>query len=108
MRLSAKRESLAHLHGRCQRAGRPHKQRILDAFLRPPCGYPRKSALRLLHRPLAPPSGRVRPGPKPAYDPVALPPVLKVLRLAGDQLCANSLRRPCPSGSNATSATMGP
>ena len=32
MSLSAKRESLARIHGRYQRAGRPHKRRILDEF----------------------------------------------------------------------------
>jgi hypothetical protein len=31
--LSSKRESLAHIHGRYQRAGRLHKSRILDAGL---------------------------------------------------------------------------
>ena len=61
MSLSAKRESLARLHGRYQRAGRLHKQRSLDEFCAS-CGYHRKSALRLLHRPLAPPKARARPG----------------------------------------------
>jgi hypothetical protein len=32
MSLSAKREALARIHGRYQRAGRPHKSRILDEF----------------------------------------------------------------------------
>jgi len=32
MSLSAKREYLTHIHGRYQRAGRPHKTRILDEF----------------------------------------------------------------------------
>ena len=32
MSLSAKREALARIHGRYQRAGRPHKTRILDEF----------------------------------------------------------------------------
>ena len=50
MSLSAKREALARLHGRYQRAGRPHKTRILDKFCHP-CGYHRKAALRLLNRP---------------------------------------------------------
>src|SRR6185369_14498566 len=75
MSLSAKRESLARIHGRYQRAGRLHKTRILDEFCAT-CGYHRKAALRLLHRPLAsaPPK---RPGPKRIYEPAAVLPVLK-------------------------------
>ena len=52
MSLSAKREALARIHGRYQRAGRPHKTRILDEFC-VTCGYHRKAALRLLNRPLS-------------------------------------------------------
>src|SRR5215212_4129649 len=62
MSLSAKRESLWRIHGRYRRAGRLHKQRILDEFCATWC-YHRKSALRLLHRPLVPPTARGRPGP---------------------------------------------
>jgi hypothetical protein len=51
MSLSSKREYLAKIHGRYQRAGRPHKSRILDEFCLN-CGYHRKAALRLLRRPL--------------------------------------------------------
>jgi len=51
MSLSAKREALARIHGRYQRAGRPHKSRILDEFCAT-CGYHRKAALRLLNTPL--------------------------------------------------------
>ena len=91
MSLFAKRESLARIHGRYQRAGRPHKQRILDEFCAT-CGYHRKSALRLLHRPLALPSARRRPGPKLTYDPVQLLPVLKVIWLRSDQLCSKLLK----------------
>jgi hypothetical protein len=46
MSLSAKREALARIHGRYQRAGRPHKTRILDEFCAT-CGYHRKAALGL-------------------------------------------------------------
>ena len=61
MSLSAKREYLARIHGRYQRAGRPHKTRILDEFCLN-CGYHRKAALRLLNRPLARPGSQtVRP-----------------------------------------------
>ena len=51
MSLTSKREYLAKIHGRYQRAGRPHKSRILDEF----ClnyGYHRKAARWLLNRPL--------------------------------------------------------
>jgi len=95
MSLSAKRESLARLHGRYQRAGRPHKTRILDEFCAT-CDYHRKSALRLLCRPLAAPGSRARPGPKRTYDPVVLVPVLKVIWLASDQLCSKLLKAALP------------
>ena len=94
MSLSAKRESLAQIHGRYQRAGRPHKTRILDEFCAT-CGYHRKAALRLLNRPLptAPPK---RPGPKRTYDPAQMLPVLKAVWLASDQLCSKLLKAALP------------
>ena len=94
MSLSAKRESLARIHGRYQCAGRPHKTRILDEFCAT-CGYHRKAALRLLHRPLptAPPK---RSGPKLTYDPLEVLPVLKALWLASDQLCSKLLQAALP------------
>ena len=95
MSLSAKRESLARIHGRYHRAGRLHKQRILDEFCAT-CGYHRKSALRLLHRPLLPPTARGRPGPQRTYDPLVLLPVLKVIWLSSDQLCSKLLRAALP------------
>ncbi len=95
MSLSAKRETLARLYGRYQRAGRRHKQRILDEFCAT-CGYHRKSALRLLNRPFSTPGSRKRPGPKPTYDPVVLRPALKVVWLASDQLCSKLLHAAMP------------
>lgn len=94
MSLSAKREALARPHGRYQRAGRPHKTRILDEFCAT-CGYHRKAALRLLNRPLrtTPPK---RSGPKPTYDPPLMLPVLKALWLASDQLCSKLLKAALP------------
>ena len=94
MSLSAKREALARIHGRYQRAGRPHKTRILDEFCAT-CGYHRKAALRLLNhpRPIAPPK---RSGPQIIYDPVAVLPVLKALWLASDQLCSKLLKAALP------------
>ena len=94
MSLSAKREALARLHGRYERAGRPHKTRILDEFCAI-CGYHRKAALRLLNRPLriAPPK---RSGPKVLYEPAAVLPVLKAVWLASDQLCSKLLQAALP------------
>jgi hypothetical protein len=90
MSLSSKREYLAKIHGRYQRAGRPHKSRILDEFCLN-CGYHRKAALRLLRRPLGG-SVRKRSGPKVTYDPAVLLPVLKAVWLASDQLCSKLLK----------------
>jgi hypothetical protein len=94
MSLSAKREYLAKIHGRYQRAGRPHKSRILDEFCLN-CGYHRKAALRLLLHPLGG-SERKRSGPKIIYDPVVLLPVLKEVWLASDQLCSKLLKAALP------------
>jgi hypothetical protein len=94
MSLSAKRESLARIHGRYQRAGRPHKTRILDEFCAT-CGYHRKAALRLLNRPL-PSAPAKRPGPKVLYDPAEVLPTLKAVWLASDQLCSKLLKAALP------------
>jgi hypothetical protein len=96
MSLSAKREALARIHGRYQRAGRPHKTRILDEFCAT-CGYHRKAALRLLNRPLPTPTpSPKRSGPKTIYDPVAVLPVLNRVWLASDQLCSKLLKAALP------------
>jgi len=94
MSLSAKREALARIHGRYQRAGRPHKTRILDEFCAM-CGYHRKAAVRLLNRalPARPP---VRSGPKIIYEPAQVRPVLKAVWLASDQLCSKLLKAALP------------
>ena len=96
MSLSAKRESLTRIHGRYQRAGRPHKTRILDEFCAT-CGYHRKAALRRLNRslPTAPPK---RSGPKITDDPVQVLPGLKAVWLASDQLCSKRLQAALPEG----------
>jgi hypothetical protein len=94
MSLSSKRESLARIHGRYQRAGRPHKTRILDEFCAT-CDYHRKAALRLLNRPLRTAPSR-RSGPKLLYDPAEMLPVLKAVWLASDQLCSKLLRAALP------------
>jgi hypothetical protein len=85
---------LARIHGRYQRAGRPHKRRILDEFCAT-CGYHRKAALRLLNRPLRTTPGQ-RSGPKIIYEPAAVLPVLKALWLASDQLCSKLLKAALP------------
>ena len=94
MSLSAKREALARIHGRYQRAGRPHKTRILDEFCAT-CGYHRKAALRLLNRPLPSVPAR-RTGPKVIYEPAEVLPVLKGIWLACDQLCSKLLKAALP------------
>ena len=94
MSLSAKREALARIHGRYQRAGRLYKTRILDEFCAT-CGYHRKAALRLLHRPL-PTAAPRRSGPKIIYDPATVLPVLKAVWLASDQLCSKLLKAALP------------
>lgn len=94
MSLSAKREALARVHGRYQRAGRQHKTLILDEFCAT-CGYHRKAAVRLLRRPL-PTKPSARSGPKVTYDPKVLGPVLKAVWLASDQLCSKLLKAALP------------
>jgi hypothetical protein len=95
MSLQAKREYLAKIHGRYERAGRAHKTLILDEFCLN-CGYHRKVAVRLLGRPLPTGLERKRSGPKPIYDPLVLLPVLKVVWLASDQLCGKLLKAALP------------
>ena len=92
--MSSKREYLAKIHGRYQRAGRSHKSRILDEFCLN-CGYHRKAALRLLNRPVG---GfvRKRSGPKIIYEPQEVLPVLKAIWLASDQLCSKLLKSALP------------
>lgn len=94
MSLSAKREALARIHGRYQRAGRPHKTRILDEFCAT-CGYHRKAALRLLNRAL-PSAPAKRSGPKIIYEPAELLPILKAIWLGSDQLCSKLLKPALP------------
>ena len=89
MSLSSKKEYLVRIYGRYQRAGRKHKGKILDEFCAV-CGYHRKFALRLLHRPLH--SRRRKPGAKRKYDPQKLLPVLKPIWLAAEQPCGKLLK----------------
>lgn len=93
MSLPSKREYLQTIYGRYQRAGRLHKTRILDEFCAV-CGYHRKTALKLLNRPLR--LRRRRPGPKPIYQPERILPPLKAIWLASDQLCSKLLKAALP------------
>lgn len=95
MSLSAKRELLIRIHGRYQRAGRAHRVRILDEFCAA-TGYHRKSALRLLGRPLAEPGRRRRPGPQVRYPAKVVVPVLKAIWLSSDQPCSKLLKAALP------------
>ncbi len=69
MSLTFKRECLAKIHGRYQRAGRPHKSCIPDEFCLN-CGYHRKAALRLLNRPLGGAEAIIGQPPNP-HRPIA-------------------------------------
>jgi len=106
MSLPSKREYLAKIHGRYQRAGREHKSRILDEFCAI-CGYHRKAALRLLNRPLFGPPPH-RPGPAPTYRPQVVLPVLKTIWLATDQLCSKLLKAALPEWMDFYEQTHGP
>ena len=94
MSLASKREYLAKIRGRYQRAGREHKSRILDEFCEI-CGYHRKAALRLLNRSEVQPPRR-KPGPAPIYQPAVVLPPLKAIWLASDQLCSKLLKAALP------------
>ena len=75
--LSTKRESLARIHGRSQRAVRPHKKRIRTEFCAT-CGHHRKAALRLLNHPLrtAPPKRFYRKTPQTPYQRLLTSPAI--------------------------------
>ena len=77
MSLSAKREAWARIHGRYQRAGRPHQKIILDEFCATG-GYHRKAAVRLLGRPMRTTPFK-RSGPKIIYESGEVLPVLKAV-----------------------------
>ena len=106
MSLPSKREYLHTIYGRYQRAGRLHKTRILDEFCAI-CGYHRKTALKLLNRPLHR-GPRRRPGPKPIYRPELILPPLKAIWLASDQLCSKLLKAALPEWLGFYELTHGP
>lgn len=94
MSLASKKEYLRRVHGRYERAGREHKGRILDEFCAV-CGYHRKSALRILGRPLERPKAK-RPGPKRKYEAEQLLAPLKQVWLTADQPCSKLLKAALP------------
>jgi hypothetical protein len=89
--LSAKREALARIPGRYERAGRPHQPRSLEEFCAT-CGDHRQAALRLLNRPLptAPPEWLEHDERRPVPLPEALRK--KLLKISPAQI--DRLRRP--------------
>ncbi len=87
-----KREYLREIWGRYQRVGRRFKSRILDEFCAV-CGYSRKYALRLLHRPLCS-KGR-RPGPKVRYAGEVVE-VLKAIWKLSEWMCSKRLKEALP------------
>src|SRR6267378_1523843 len=95
MSIEAKGQYLNRIYERYQRAGRQHKSKILDEFCEV-CGYHRKAALRLLHRP-RPQAGRKRPGRKPVYDAKKLGGPLRTIWLASEQPCGKRLKEIIPA-----------
>ena len=94
MSKEAKGQYLGRIYDRYHRAGREHKGKILEEFCAV-CGYHRKSALRLLGRPLTD-RPRGRPGPKPVYDRARLVGPLKTIWLAAEQPCGKRLKEAIP------------
>lgn len=94
MSIEAKAQYLGRIYDRYQRAGRPHKSKILDEFCSV-CGYHRKAALRLLNRPQTL-AAKGRPGPKPTYDRAKLLGPLKTIWLASEQPCGKRLKEIIP------------
>jgi transposase InsO family protein len=94
MSIEAKTQYLGRIYERYQRAGRQHKGKILDEFCAV-CGYHRKAALRLLHRPAGRRVKR-RPGPKPIYDAPKILGPLKTIWLASEQPCGKRLKEIIP------------
>jgi hypothetical protein len=88
----SKQEYLAAIWERYQRVGRRYKSKILDEFCAV-CGYARKYAIALLHRPVR--RRRRKPGPKPKYDATVLEP-LKAIWLLSEQMCSKRLQAALP------------
>jgi len=95
MNLSAKRESLARLHSRYQRAGRPrqvaHPRRVLRHLRVSSQGRP--AAVEPSTTQGATQTSR----PKRTYVPAEVLPALKAVWLASDQLCSKLLKAALPA-----------
>ena len=95
MSLSAKCEYLAKIHGRVYgRAWRLHKTCILDEFCAN-CGYHRKAAPGLLHRPLEPVRHK-RLAPSRPTSRLNCCRCSKVIWLESDQMCSKLLKTALP------------
>lgn len=90
MSIEAKGQYLGRIYERYQRAGREHKSKIFDEFCAV-CGYHRKAALRLLHRPFIRTGGK-RPGRKATDDAKKLLGPIKTIWLASEQPCRKRLK----------------
>ena len=92
MSQQSRKEYLTRIWPRYQRAGREHKQLILNEFCIN-CEHDRKHAIKLLNRPLG---GRQRPpGPEPTYGEAELE-VLTYLWQQTDYLCSKRLKAALP------------
>ena len=88
----SRQEYLKRIWPRYQRAGRNHRQLILNEFCIN-CEYERKYAIRLLNKPLG---GRKKPpGPKATYGEAELE-VLAYLWRQTDYLCSRRLKAALP------------
>ncbi len=88
----SRREYLKKIRPRYQRAGRKHKQLILNEFCLN-CGYERKYAIKLLNKPIT--CRKSPPGPKATYGE-AERKVLAYLWRQTDYLCSKRLKTALP------------
>lgn len=88
----SRKEYIARIWPRYQRAGRKHKQLILDEFCIN-CEYDRKYAIKLLNRPLG--DRRRPPGPEATYGEGERE-VLAYLWRQTDYLCSKRLKAALP------------
>jgi len=94
MVLQSRREYLAAIRNRYQKASRNEKSVILGEFCAT-CGYNRKYAIRLLRKKESAASSR-KPGPAFRYDKELLLVPLKRIWFATDQMCSKKLKAAIP------------
>ena len=85
---SCGKEELERLRGRYAARGKEGKTRLLDEFCEHH-GYERKHAIKLLGHGLPKPTGALRCGPEPVYEPVR--EVVEHIWRASEQLCGKRL-----------------